>query len=108
MLLEHSAILLTFVKLSFVMKTNFGLLFEWRLKTAFTVLKDFHVFSHNRLGMVHCIYQKITGLSFPIKMEFIHNFLILANSAVPDKMLHTTAFQLGLHCLQTYLFIGFP
>ena len=59
-LLEHSVILLTFIKLSFDMKTNFGLLFELRLETAFTVLKDFHLFSYNRLGMVHCIYQKVT------------------------------------------------
>ena len=36
--LEHSAILLTCIKLSSVLKVNFGILFEWPLKTGFTVL----------------------------------------------------------------------
>ena len=35
--LEHSAILLTCIKRYSVLKTNFGLLFEWSLKTGFTV-----------------------------------------------------------------------
>ena len=35
--LEHSAILLTCIKQESVLKTNFGLLFEWPLKTGFTV-----------------------------------------------------------------------
>ena len=37
-LLEHSAILLTCIKRLSVFKTNFGFLFEWPLKTGFTVL----------------------------------------------------------------------
>ena len=35
---EHSAILLTFIKLPFVMKTFVLSIFEWLLKTGFTVL----------------------------------------------------------------------
>ena len=35
--LEHSAILLTCIKSLLVLKTIFGLLFEWLLKTGFTV-----------------------------------------------------------------------
>ena len=35
---EHSAILLTFVKLPFVFKTCVLSIFEWLLKTGFTVL----------------------------------------------------------------------
>ena len=34
---EHSAILLTCIKQNLVFKTNFGLLFEWPLKTGSTV-----------------------------------------------------------------------
>ena len=36
--LEHSAILLTCINRKLVMKTNFGLHFEWPLKTDFTVV----------------------------------------------------------------------
>ena len=36
---EHSAILSTFIKLSFVIKTIVLSVFEWPLKTSFTVLK---------------------------------------------------------------------
>ena len=36
-LLEHSAILLTFIKLPFVCKTFVLPIFEWPLKTGFTV-----------------------------------------------------------------------
>ena len=35
---EHSAILLTFIKLPFVMKIFVLSIFEWQLKTGFTVL----------------------------------------------------------------------
>ena len=35
--LEHSAILLTCIKRQSVLKTSFGLLLEWPLKTDFTV-----------------------------------------------------------------------
>ena len=38
--LELSAILLTCIKQKSVLKTNFGLLFEWSLKTDFTVISD--------------------------------------------------------------------
>ena len=36
---EHSAILLTFIKLPFIIKIFVSFLFEWPLKTGFTVLK---------------------------------------------------------------------
>ena len=31
-----------------------------------------------------------------------------SNSVDPDEMQHCAAFHLGLHCLQKYLFRGFP
>ena len=37
MLLEHSAILLTFIKLPFGFKIHVSSIFEWPLKTGFTV-----------------------------------------------------------------------
>ena len=37
LLLEHSAIILTCIKRLLVLKSNFGLLFEWPLKTGFTL-----------------------------------------------------------------------
>ena len=42
MLLEHSAILLTFIKLPFVLKTFVLSIFEWPLKTGFTVVTDWY------------------------------------------------------------------
>ena len=38
MLLEHSAILLTFIKLPMAIKTFVLSIFEWPLKTSFTIL----------------------------------------------------------------------
>ena len=43
---EHSAILLTFIKLPFVFKTFVLSIFEWSLKTVFTVLTAF-TFAYN-------------------------------------------------------------
>ena len=43
---EHSAILLTFIKLPFVFKTFVLSIFEWPLKTGFTV------FDINKRGLV--------------------------------------------------------
>ena len=39
---EHSAILLTFIKLPFVIKTFILSIFEWPLKTGFTVSFNMH------------------------------------------------------------------
>ena len=72
-LLEHSAILSIFIKLPFVFNI-FLSIFEWPLKTGFTVLLSLKV------------------------------VLFLANSADLDEMQHYAAFHLGLHCLPKYLF----
>ena len=34
--------------------------------------------------------------------------LFYLNSVDPDEMQHNAAFHLGLHCMQKYLFSGFP
>ena len=44
---EHSAILLTFIKLPFSIKTIVLYIFEWPLKTGFTVFQSFVIFYHN-------------------------------------------------------------
>ena len=59
---EHSAILSTFIKLPFVIKICVLSIFEWPLKTSFTVF-------------------------LPLKVV-----LILANSADPDEMQHMLHF----------------
>ena len=57
-LLEHSAILSTFIKLPFVFKTFFLSIFEWPLKTGFTVL---HV---TRIGTyVLCLLVNVLSLN---------------------------------------------
>ena len=38
-------------------------------------------------------------------LKIIFNF---TNSVDPGEMQHYAAFHLGLHCLQKYLFTGFP
>ena len=35
-------------------------------------------------------------------------FFTFTNSEDPDEMQHYAAFHLGLHCLQKFLFRGFP
>ena len=55
--------------------------------------------------MVHCINQEVTD-DKPNKIVFLSLKIvfILANSAVPDEMLHHAAFHLGLLCLPKYAF----
>ena len=38
----------------------------------------------------------------------LKTFFTFSNSVDPDEMQHYAAFHLGLHCLQKYLFRGFP
>ena len=58
---EHSAILSTFIKLPFVFKTLVLYIFEWPLKTGFTLIKDFKLFSDS-ISQINC-----------------HKFLIISN-----------------------------
>ena len=51
--LEHFAILLTCIQRQLGLKTNFGLLFEWPLKTGFTALQ-IHLYGHFR-GDQRCL-----------------------------------------------------
>ena len=55
---EHSAILLTFIKLQFVIKILFFVFFEWLLKTCFTVLTTYmyFLFCGVRRLAVRCIF----------------------------------------------------
>ena len=61
---EHSAILLTFMKLPFVIKIFVLSIFEWPFYTAFIVYifnplctnGFFLLGQYNKVGMVHCIY----------------------------------------------------
>ena len=52
---------------------------------------------YDKFGIVHCIYQ---GYNFnKIVLLAMKIVSVLANSEIPDKMLHNLAFHLGLHCL---------
>ena len=48
--LEHSAILLTCIKRKSALKTNFGLLFDWQLKTGFTVVTYLSMILHQTVA----------------------------------------------------------
>ena len=48
---EHSAILLTFIKLSLLLRSLFFVFFEWLLKTCFTVLTTYMYFLFCRCKM---------------------------------------------------------
>ena len=90
---EHSAILLTFIKLLSVIKIFFLSIFEWLLKIGFTV--------HTRKSEWFIVY--IEGSQFIICTKYCIFSLkfdyVFANSADPDEMLHYAVFHLGLHCL---------
>ena len=73
--LEHSAILLTYIKQLLVLKTYFGLLFEWPLKTGFTVLiNGIPQVDWMQLGrsVVHRNIQHDTGLYEPFFRSIKH------------------------------------
>ena len=59
---EHSAILLTFIKLSLLLRSLFFVFFEWLLKTCFTVLTIYMYFLFCRSKM-----------NIFIKVRFFHN-----------------------------------
>ena len=60
---------------------------------------------YNKLGIVHCTYLGVSGYNLKKKSCILFTF---TNSVDPDEMQHYAAFHLGLHCLQKYLFRGFP
>ena len=64
--LKHSAILLTFIKLPFVIKTFVLPIFEWPLKTGFTVFKSSQqsVTTHTVKPVKNGYYQKDQKLDF--------------------------------------------
>ena len=58
--------------------------------------------------MVHYTYLGVSGHNFQKMYSFVENLFAFSNSVYPDEMQHYAAFHLGLHCLQTYSFWGFP
>ena len=64
----------------------------------------------NKIGMVHCTYIGVSRYNFKIKYCILlsEDLFTFTNSVDPDEMQHNAAFHLGLHCLQMYLFKGFP
>ena len=69
---EHSAILLTFIKLTFVFKTFVLSIFEWPLKTGFTAF-HFPIFlSRNIADFFRCIYSGETSRQFEKYISQFH------------------------------------
>ena len=72
----------------------------------------FHLVWYNKLRIVHCIYLGPQGCRVIIIKNIVFFclkiFFTFTNSVAPDEMQHYAAFHLGLHCLQKYLFRGFP
>ena len=46
------------------------------------------------------------GVRLELKKNNIVFFFTFTNSVDPDEMHHYAAFHLGLHCLQTYSYLG--
>ena len=65
---------------------------------------------YNKHWIAHCKYLGVSGyINFKNVVFFcLKFFFTYTNSIDPDEMLHYAAFHLGLHCLQKYLFRGFP
>ena len=95
-LLEHSAILSTFIKLPFVFRTFVLSIFEWPLKTGFSVVNIF-CFQCYKLWDLDvrgfhkvCIHLNLKYNSWPNKHTVRINFQIVkpvfGNSVVPDQL----------------------
>ena len=89
--MEHSAILLTCIKRLSVLKTNFGLLFEWPLKTGFTVVCSDSVFQFSEIDMTGTESTRVRGLGTDValvsSMVFLAQFLL---SLFMGTMVHFT------------------
>ena len=66
---EHSAILSTFIKLPFVIKISVLSIFEWPLKTGFTVI--FLIFQKNMVGHFMCILNSHKKQPYFLKVDKI-------------------------------------
>ena len=95
---EHSAILLTFIKLPLVIKIFVLSIFEWPFYTGFTLAYSF-TFSvtFSQSHSQHCIQK----FSVTINPLWTGNPIMgtLANSEDPDEMPHIAAVRQSLHCL---------
>ena len=89
---EHSAILLTSIKLPFVFKTFVFSIFEWSLKTGFSVLLYLH---HN----LDHIYIKARSTVDVLNSEIVNKRIL--NNEGPDKV--AQEFYLDLLCLSVEL-----
>ena len=70
----------------------------------------FQLVWYNKLRIVHCTYLGVYGYNFQKNIAFLclKTFFTFTNSVDPDEMQQHAAFHLDLHCLQRYVFRGFP
>ena len=101
---EHSAILLTCIKLPFSFKTLVLSIFKWPLKTGFTVPQYFHV-----LGM-YIIYLKCSKISYTFHFMYSNKMLVfragiqimlvrIADREDPDQTASSEAGWVCIVCL---------
>ena len=93
--IEHSAILLTLLKLQFVIKIFALHIFEWRLKTGFTVLQSFIVFSHQTVRH---------NLSKSLKIGIIFNQHKMSRG---KSLLKTTDINIDIDILYRYQYLSY-
>ena len=95
-LLEHSAILLTFIKLPFVFKTFVLSFFKWLLLTGFTVLIKY-VYSHNKI-----MYRQLSRKAKCLHISFNFHLLPYFGCASSDGT-GEAACKLKLQDYKTFL-----
>ena len=82
---EHSAILLTFIKLPFVIKTFVLSIFEWLLKTGFTVQYVKRCNFVFRFSMFGSPGPEVINF-FPCSTQLSTKFILLINVKMPTSV----------------------
>ena len=75
---EHSAILSTFIKLSFVIEIFVLSIFEWPLTTGYTIGQDLEIFSLASLFSETCVW--VFGLELNEKKQTVCNIVTSVNN----------------------------
>ena len=99
---EHSAILSTFIKLAFVIKIFVLSIFEWPLKTGFTVfLNDNHFQIRTPDNGVILFYNRSQNLRFLSSMSIFEQLHVISNSVAFLQVLTQTSLRSLLLRLET-------
>ena len=91
---KHSAILSTFIKLPFVIKFFVLSIFEWLLKTGFTVLMK-NVQACKKLNMHLQLSSRARGLFWGLRLDLPPYYVYLSNEGLDE----TAQPHLSLGCM---------